>query len=694
MLLGLVLSVVGLAVLAVAAGQFVRGAARLAVVLRLTPVVVGAIVVGFGTSLPEMLVSGVAAANGRLDIGVGNIVGSNVANISLVLGAASFVAVVPVAAGIIRKDAAISVAAVAVFALLVQGDLHRWEGAALLAALGAWFVVVLRGAHTDSDGADLDDLSELVGEHPPSVGLESARTIVSLALVAGSAYVLVEGAERIAEALNLSGGFVGYTLVAVGTSAPELVTAVVAARQRETELLVGNLLGSNVFNSLAVGGVISLAGPGPVGDVAVQGLRVRVDGGDLPGQLDRNGGRPASEPHRRGPSRGPLGSERRAAGRVMRRRAVAIAAVAVVVAAAAVVATLTIGDEHAASTNNATLESEHPVRDDDGADDRGSQRTATSELPADASPPSVTESASADEDGRSEPPSSSAVESSIIEPPSSSAVESSEVEPTGAVASTTVAPVGADSTADVSVFPAVGTSAEAASWTVEIIDRFPHDPGAFTQGLEIVDGTIYESTGLWGQSSLRTADLSTGEVVALVDLADDLFGEGLTVAGDHVVQLTWRSGTAIVYDRRTLAEVGRHSYEGEGWGLCLMGDELIMSDGSDRLARRDPVTFELLETVVVTAEGYDGRLDYLNELECVDGLVIANVWQTERLLVIDPASGRVMAVIDAGTLVDTARASGLEIGVLNGVAAAGDGTLLMTGKLWPMLYRVRIVEDS
>ena len=105
-------------------------------------------------------------------------------------------------------------------ALLVQGDLHRWEGAVLLAALGAWFVVVLRGAHTDSDGADLDDLSELVGEHPPSVGLESARTIVSLALVAGSAYVLVEGAERIAEALNLSGGFVGYTLVAVGTSAP------------------------------------------------------------------------------------------------------------------------------------------------------------------------------------------------------------------------------------------------------------------------------------------------------------------------------------------------------------------------------------------------------------------------------------------------------------------------------------------
>ena len=272
MLLGLVLSVVGLAVLSVAAGQFVKGAARLAVVLRLTPVVVGAVVVGFGTSAPEMLVSGLAAVNGRLDIGVGNIVGSNVANISLVLGAASFVCVVPVAADIIRKDAAVSVAAVAAFALLVQGEMQRWEGGLLLAALGAWFVVVLRGAHTDDDAADLEDLSEVVGEHPLSAGRESVRTFVSLALVAASAYVLVEGAERVAEALDLSGGFVGYTLVAVGTSAPELVTAVAAARQRETELLVGNLLGSNVFNSLAVGGVIGLVGPGPVGDHAVQTL--------------------------------------------------------------------------------------------------------------------------------------------------------------------------------------------------------------------------------------------------------------------------------------------------------------------------------------------------------------------------------------------------------------------------------------
>ena len=272
MLLGLIFSIVGLVVLSLAADQFVRGAARLAVVLRMAPIVVGAIVIGFGTSAPEMLVSGVAAANGRLDIGVGNIIGSNVANISLVLGAASFVAVVPVSSGVVRRDAAVSVAAVAVFALLVQGELGRLEGGALLIGLGAWFVLILRGSRTGVADPDLDDLSEIVGDDPPALGVETVRTIVSLALVAGSAYILVEGAERVADALNLSGGFVGYTMVAVGTSAPELVTAVVAARQRETELLVGNLLGSNVFNSLAVGGVIGLVGPGPVGDVTLQTL--------------------------------------------------------------------------------------------------------------------------------------------------------------------------------------------------------------------------------------------------------------------------------------------------------------------------------------------------------------------------------------------------------------------------------------
>ncbi len=248
-----------------------------------------------------------------------------------------------------------------------------------------------------------------------------------------------------------------------------------------------------------------------------------------------------------------------------------------------------------------------------------------------------------------------------------------------------------------SVFPPVGSGEGVARWTVEIIEWFPHDPEAFTQGLEIAGGTMYESTGLWGRSSLRTVNPATGEVTEQVDLPAEFFGEGLTVAGDEIVQLTWQSGTALVYDRATLGLVREHSYEGEGWGLCEMGGELIMTNGSDRLARRDLQTFELVGTVTVTAPGYGERLDYLNELECVEGMVIANVWQTDRLLVIDPLAGRVVAAIDAGPLVDDmSRASaGRQIDVLNGVAVdERTATLWMTGKLWPRLYRVRIVEVS
>ena len=244
------------------------------------------------------------------------------------------------------------------------------------------------------------------------------------------------------------------------------------------------------------------------------------------------------------------------------------------------------------------------------------------------------------------------------------------------------------------MFPPLSEGTDVARWTVEIIEWFPHDPEAFTQGLEVAGGTMYESTGLRGRSSLRAVDAATGEVTERVDLDGEHFGEGLTVIGDHIVQLTWQSETAFVYDRMSLEVVGVHAYEGEGWGLCLSGDVLIMSNGSDRLARRDPETFTLVGTVTVTAPGYDGRLDYLNELECVEDLVIANVWQTDRLLVIEPESGRAVAAIDAGPLVDDVnRSAPGDIDVLNGVAFDPDSaTLWMTGKLWPRLYRVRVVE--
>ncbi len=250
----------------------------------------------------------------------------------------------------------------------------------------------------------------------------------------------------------------------------------------------------------------------------------------------------------------------------------------------------------------------------------------------------------------------------------------------------------AATSANPSGLPDFDLGAGAARWTVEILERRPHDPDAFTQGLEMADGALYESTGLYGRSSLRRVDPATGAVTAEAAVADDLFAEGLTVVDDRIVQLTWKAGRALVYDRTTLGLVGEFAYEGEGWGLCRSGGELVMSDGSDRLARRDPESFELIGTVAVASAGV--AVDRLNELECLDGLVIANVWQTSELLVIDIADGRVAAVIDGQPLIDdvvTAADPGA-IDVLNGVAALDDGTFLMTGKLWPLMYRVRVVE--
>ena len=655
MLLGLILSVVGLVVLSLAADQFVRGAARLAVVLRMAPIVVGAVVVGFGTSAPEMLVSTLAAANGRLDIGVGNIIGSNVANISLVLGAASFVAVVPVSSSVVRRDAAVSVAAVTLFALLVQGDVSRLEGLVLVAALMAWFVLVLTGARTGGSASDMEDLSELVGEHRPALGVETLRTVVSLALVAGSAYILVEGAERVAEALNLSGGFVGYTMVAVGTSAPELVTAVAAARQRETELLVGNLLGSNVFNSLAVGGAIGLGGAGARRRRHPADPRIVDDGGDLRGELGGDGHRPQGQPHRRRCVAGSVGGEHRSAGRVTVTRPGSLLCALVCVGApnrwlrAGSRVDLYIGTSFL--YNGAGFHLRLTA---------GSLNVGTRFLYNSAC---------------------------------------SLYHGTGSLYDCAASPHNGSDRAASGGVGASRSRATAKGWPggpSRSSSGFPHDPGGLHPGPRSSRrGTMYESTGLWGRSSLRAVTPATGEVTAQVNLLNEYFGEGLTVAGDEIVQLTWQSGTALVYDRATLERLGEHRYEGEGWGLCEMDGELIMSDGSDRLARRDPQTFELLGTVTVTAAGYGGQLDYLNELECVQGLVIANVWQTDRLLVIDPDTGRVVGVIDAGPLVDdVAQASaGSQIDVLNGVAVDEEtATLWMTGKLWPRLYRVRVVE--
>lgn len=266
--------VAGLAVLTAAADWFVVGAVRLAARLRLSPVVIGAVVIGFGTSAPEMVVSGLAAAQGELDIAAGNIIGSNIANLSLVLGAAALVTTVTVAARTLRRELPVVLAATVVFALLVQGGLTRLEGAALLAGAVAAVAGILATSRGGGDEELSHEVEEFLTDAPVDLRRESLRTAIGLLGTLGAAQLLVLSATSLAADLGLAEGFVGLTIIAIGTSLPELATALQAARKDETDLIVGNLLGSNLFNSLAVGGVAALAGPGRVGDPTLTGAAV------------------------------------------------------------------------------------------------------------------------------------------------------------------------------------------------------------------------------------------------------------------------------------------------------------------------------------------------------------------------------------------------------------------------------------
>ena len=222
-------------------------------------------------------------------------------------------------------------------------------------------------------------------------------------------------------------------------------------------------------------------------------------------------------------------------------------------------------------------------------------------------------------------------------------------------------------------------------WTVRVIERLPHDPAAYTQGLESAGDGLLEGTGGRGESELRRLDPATGETLAVQRLDAELFGEGLTVSGEEVVQLTWEAGRALRYDLATLQPVGEFTYTGEGWGICAGAAELWMSDGSAVLQRRDPATFELLGSVTVRRDGV--AIDDLNELECIGDHVAANIWKSDEIVVIDPSNGAVVATIDASALAAEIAPTDAQA-VLNGIADPGDGTLLLTGKLWPTLFVV------
>jgi glutamine cyclotransferase len=223
---------------------------------------------------------------------------------------------------------------------------------------------------------------------------------------------------------------------------------------------------------------------------------------------------------------------------------------------------------------------------------------------------------------------------------------------------------------------------------VEVLAVLPHDRTRFTEGLELDDGVLYESSGLYGRSTLWADDWRTGAVLARAALPNGLFGEGITVVGDRIWQLTWREGIALERRRSTLAVLGQARYQGQGWGLCFDGRRLVMSDGSGRLTFRDPRTFARLGAVEVLDAGRPVR--NLNELECTAGAVWANVWQSADILRIDPGTGTVTGVADASGLLTPAERPGAD--VLNGIAAIpGEGPqFLLTGKFWPRMFRVAV----
>ena len=235
---------------------------------------------------------------------------------------------------------------------------------------------------------------------------------------------------------------------------------------------------------------------------------------------------------------------------------------------------------------------------------------------------------------------------------------------------------------------AAGAGGEAQRLAINVVGELNHSPTAFTQGLEISDGRLYESTGAPGDrnSSIRELDRATGEIVNIRTFTEDLFGEGLTFVDGRIYQLTWQAGVALVWDPEDLSEQDRFEYEGQGWGLCFNGRVLVMSDGSAELHFRDPLSFERVgNPVVVTFNGEE--LPSLNELECVGEAVWANVWRTDLVVQIDTATGVVQAVADASEL--GLPRSGDPNAVLNGIAWDPETeTFLITGKDWPTIYEV------
>jgi glutamine cyclotransferase len=238
--------------------------------------------------------------------------------------------------------------------------------------------------------------------------------------------------------------------------------------------------------------------------------------------------------------------------------------------------------------------------------------------------------------------------------------------------------------------PAAGAAPETRARLLdfEVVNDYPHDPNAFLQGLLWHEGFLYESTGLYGQSTLRRVDLPTGRILKSISLSSELFGEGLALVGERLIQLTWTSKLGFVYDRNSFALERRFTYATEGWGLTYDGKMLIMSDGSSDLTYLDPVTFSPGRKLAVTMN--ERPVDGLNELEFIDGTIWSNVWQTDLILCIDPGTGRANSYLNLRGILPDKMRTGRE-DVLNGIAYdARQKRIFVSGKLWPRIFEIRL----
>lgn len=242
------------------------------------------------------------------------------------------------------------------------------------------------------------------------------------------------------------------------------------------------------------------------------------------------------------------------------------------------------------------------------------------------------------------------------------------------------------------LFATLACTAQAPQYGYQVVHVYPHDHDAFTQGLEFRAGVLYEGTGRNGHSTLRKVKLETGEVLQRISLSPEYFGEGITVINQQIIELTWRTETGFVYDQNSFRRLRSFNYPGEGWGLANDGSQIYMSDGSAQIRVWDPVTLQEKRRFTVRDAG--APVTYLNELEWVHGEIYANVWQTDHIVRISPADGRVLGWVDLAGLLPAADRNE-HVDVLNGIAydVLGD-RLFVTGKLWPKLFEIKLVPKN